>query len=158
MPPRKVTEPQANGDAGKRVVTDNDMKILISVFSHATASSKPVVVDWDHCASELNLKSGKTARDRFNQIINKYQLFTVNQESDPGKKMAAAKTTPTKKLPIGKRTQKVMKQDNDHQDEDSDYEEEQSPTKKHKPDSKANIISEEESDFKAEEDGIQWDI
>ncbi|KAI0602193.1 hypothetical protein F4775DRAFT_588420 [Biscogniauxia sp. FL1348] len=162
MPPKKSTEAQANGDAEKRIVTENDMKILNSILTHSTMQSKPNV-DWDTCAAELNFKTGKTARDRFNQIINKYKWFTVNQESDTSKNGAAAGSpvTPKKQTP-GKRARKATKLEYGQLDNDGDDEADPTPTKKRRPNAKnaaapkATAFSKEDIDvmdeMKKEED------
>ncbi|KAI1637418.1 hypothetical protein F4809DRAFT_604420 [Biscogniauxia mediterranea] len=137
MPPKKSTEAQADGDAEKRIVTENDMKILSSIFTHSTIQSKPIA-DWDTCAAELNFKSGKTARDRFNQIINKYKWFTVNQESDTGKNGDAAtgsSATP-KKQTAGKRGRGIKQQYISDPDDEDDDKLDSTPTKKRKPNAK----------------------
>ncbi|KAK6078083.1 hypothetical protein SCUP234_06457 [Seiridium cupressi] len=96
MPPKKKTEDGAGAAAftGPQSVglTENDLKLLDSIFKNCSTDSKPKPsISLDEVAQQLGLKSAKVVTDRYRQICNKVGWFVGEPSAaTPGPKKAPA--------------------------------------------------------------------
>lgn len=93
----------ASGEDATVALSAGDVKMIDAVLKGCLPSSKPIPANWEVIAKQVDLKDGKSARERFRQVCKKHQWFenTVDDPATPSpspKKRAASQmiTTPTR--------------------------------------------------------------
>ncbi|KAI5867529.1 hypothetical protein GGS23DRAFT_548752 [Durotheca rogersii] len=117
MPRKSRKDSGCVGGDGASQITAVELKILNVIFKNCDATSKPRLTDWDGIAKPLDMKDGKSAKERFRQICKKMGWFEnkegADQQATPSRKKRALEDADDNRMASSKKI-KVEGEDSGH--------------------------------------------